>query len=181
MTDDDGTLDAEACESLSEQISLSGRPPHGAARPVAVPETRAVKRNNMTLSLSREVEQAAQIAILGGDDIAMEKDDRPPAAPLEVVKPDTVDGDKPPARGMLPLYFSCSIGVPQRHASHGSGHRSRQDRAVSRPLCQSRVQCIRPYASDPCFQGARWIVRRNMRLVRTLPHQRRFQDGGFQS
>ena len=29
------------------------------------------------------------------------------------------------------------------------------------------------------FQGARWIVRRNMRLVRTLPHQRRFQDGGF--
>jgi hypothetical protein len=106
MTDDDGTLDAESCKRLSEQISLSGRRPHGAARPVAVPETRAVKRNNVTLSLSREVEQAAQIAILGGDDIAMEKDDRLPAAPLEVVKPDTVDGDKPPARGMLPLYFS---------------------------------------------------------------------------
>ena len=77
MTDDDGTLDAECCKRLSEQISLSGRPPHGAARPVAVPETRAVKRNNMTLSLSREVEQPAQFEILGGNDIAMEKDDRP--------------------------------------------------------------------------------------------------------
>src|SRR5260370_39607312 len=105
MTDDDGTLDAESCKRLSEQISLSGRRPHGAARPVAVPETRAVKRNNVTLSLNREVEQAAQIAILGGGDIAMEKDDRLPAAPLAVVKPDTVDGNKPPASGTRPLYL----------------------------------------------------------------------------
>jgi hypothetical protein len=33
------------------------------------------------------------------------------------VKPDTVDSDEPPARRMLPLYFSCSIGVPERHHS----------------------------------------------------------------
>jgi hypothetical protein len=29
MTDDDGTLDAESCESLSEQIRLSGRSRQG--------------------------------------------------------------------------------------------------------------------------------------------------------
>ena len=157
------------CESLSDQISLSGRSPHGAARPVAIPKTRAVKRDNLTLPLTGEVEHPAQTAILGGDDITMEKDYWPPAALLEVVEPGTVDGNKPPARWMLPLYFSCAIGVPQRHASQGSRRRSRQDRAVSRPLCQRRIQCIRHYASDLWFQGARPIVRRNMRLVRTLP------------
>ena len=157
------------CESLSDQISLSGRSPHGAARPVAIPKTRAVKRGNLTLPLTGEVEQPAQTAIVGGDDITMEKDHWPPGALLEVAEPGTVDGNKPPARWMLPLYFSCAIGVPQRHASQGSSRRSRQDRAVSRPLCQSRVQCIRHYASDLWFQGARPIVRRNMRLVRTSP------------
>ena len=151
MTDDDGTLDAESCESLSEQIRLSGRSPHGAARPVAIPITRAVKRDNVTFPRTGEVEHPAQIAIFGGDDITVEKDYWPPPTLLEVVKPGTVDGDKPPARWMLPLYFSCSISVPQRHASHGSGRRSRQDRSVSRPLCQRRVQCIRHYASDLSF------------------------------
>jgi len=29
------------------------------------------------------------------------------------------------------------------------------------------------------FQGGRWILRRNMCLVRTLPIKRRFQDGGL--
>src|SRR5439155_5510524 len=81
MTDDDGTLDAESCESLSEQISLSGRGPHGAARPVAIPKTRAVKRDNVTLPLTGEVEQPAQIEILGCDDITMEKDYWPPPRP----------------------------------------------------------------------------------------------------
>jgi hypothetical protein len=71
MTDDDGTLDAEFYESLSEQISLSGRSPHSAARPVAIPKTRAVKRDNVTLPLTGEAEQPAQIEILGGDDITM--------------------------------------------------------------------------------------------------------------
>src|SRR5271154_5601091 len=118
MTDDNGTLDAEACESLSEQISLSGRSPHSAARPVAIPKTRAVKRDNVTLPLTGEVEQSAQIEILGGDDITMEKDYWPPSALLEVVELGTLDGNKPPARWMLPLYFSCPIGVPQSHASH---------------------------------------------------------------
>src|ERR1700730_1295128 len=100
MTDDDGTLDAESCESLSDQISLSGRSPHGAARPVAIPKTGAIKRDNVTLPLTGEVEQPAQIEILGGDDIAMEKDDWPPLALFEVVKPDTIDSDEPPARWM---------------------------------------------------------------------------------
>jgi hypothetical protein len=143
MTDDDGTLDAEFYESLSEQISLSGRSPHSAARPVAIPKTRAVKRDNVTSPLTGEAEQPAQIEILGGDDITMEKDYWAPSALLEVVELGTVDGNKPPARWMLPPYFSGSIGVPQSHASHGSGRRSRQDHAVSRPLCDSRVQCIR--------------------------------------
>jgi hypothetical protein len=71
MTDDDGTLDAEFYESLSEQISLLGGRPHGAARPVAIPKTRAVKRDNVTLPLTGEAEQPAQIEILGGDDITM--------------------------------------------------------------------------------------------------------------
>src|SRR6202030_2336780 len=87
MTDDDGTLDAEVCESLSEQIRLSGRSPYGAARPVAIPKTRAVKRDNVTLPFTGEVEQPAQIEILGGDDIVMEKDYWPSPAPLEVVLP----------------------------------------------------------------------------------------------
>jgi hypothetical protein len=36
------------------------------------------------------------------------------AAPalLEVVEAVPVDGNKLPARRMLPLYFSCPIGVP---------------------------------------------------------------------
>src|SRR5438477_12102766 len=181
MTDDDGTLDAEPCESLSDQISLSGRSPHGTARPVAIPKTRAVKRDNLTLPLTGEVEQPAQIAILGGDDITMEKDYWPPPTLLEVVEPGTVDGNKPPARWMLPLHFSCAIGVPQRHASHGSGRRSYQDRAVARPLCQRRVQCIRHYASDLCFSGCAVIVRRNMRLVRTLPMDEGSRTVAFQS
>ena len=122
------------------------REAHRAARPVAIPETGAVKRNNVTLSLSREVEQPAQFEILSGNDIAMEKDDRPSTAPLEVVKSDTVDSNEPPTRWMLPLYFSCSIGVPERHPSHGSGHRS--------------------------FSGCGTIVRRNIRLGRTLPIRR---------
>src|SRR4051812_12537019 len=67
MTDDDGTLDAEFYESLSEQISLSGRSPHSSARPIAMPKTRAVKRDNVTLPLTGEAEQPAQIEILGGD------------------------------------------------------------------------------------------------------------------
>src|SRR3954469_23434634 len=87
MTDDDGTLDAESCESLSEQISLSGGCPHGAARPVAIPKTRAIKRDNVKLPLTGEVEQPAQFAILGGDDITMKKDHWPRPAPLEVVEP----------------------------------------------------------------------------------------------
>jgi hypothetical protein len=148
VTDDDGTLDAEPCECLSQQISLPGGRPHRAGQPVAIPETGAVKRNNVTLSLSRKVEQPAQFEILGGNDIAMEKYDRPSTAPLEVVKSDTIDSNEPPTRWMLPLYFSCSIGVPERHPRHGSGNRSHQDRAVSRPLCQSCVQCIRHYTSD---------------------------------
>jgi hypothetical protein len=81
MTDDDGTLDAEPCESLSEHISLSGGSPHRAPRPVAIPKTRAVKRDNVTLPLTGEVEQPTQIAILGCDDITMEKDYWPPRAP----------------------------------------------------------------------------------------------------
>src|SRR5271155_137458 len=169
MTDDNGTLDAESCESLSEQISLLGGRPHDAARPVAIPKTRAVKRDNVTLPLTGEVEQSAQIEILGGDDITMEKYYWPPPALLKVMELGTLDGNKPPARWMLPLYFSCSKGVPQSHATHGSGRRSRQDRDVSRPLCHSRVPCIRHYGSDLGFQGARLIVRRNMHLVGTLP------------
>jgi hypothetical protein len=138
MTDDDGVLDAEFYESLSEQISLSGRGPHSAAWPVAIPKTRAVKRDNVTLPLTGEAEQPAQIEILGGDDITMEKDYwAAPRPVLEVVELGTVDGNKPPARWMLPPYFSGSIGVPQRHASHGGGRRSRQDRPISRPLCHS--------------------------------------------
>ena len=109
MTDDDGTLDAEACESLSEQISLSGRSPYGAARPVAIPKTRAVKRDNAILPFTGEVEQPAQIEILGGDDIAMEKDYWPSPAPFEVVEPEPVDRNKTPARWMFALYFSCAI------------------------------------------------------------------------
>src|ERR1700746_1233471 len=102
MTADDGPPDAEPCECLSQQISLPRGRPHRAARPVAIPETGAVKRNNVTLSLSREVEQPAQFEILGGNDIAMEKDDRPSTAPLEVVKSDTIDSNEPPTRWMLP-------------------------------------------------------------------------------
>ena len=103
MTDEDGTLDAEPYECLSQQISLPGGRPHRAGRPVAIPETGAVKRNNVTLSFSREVEQPAQFEILSGDDIAMEKDDWPPPALFEIVKPGIVDSDKPPTRWMLPL------------------------------------------------------------------------------
>ena len=98
MSDDDGTLDAESCESLSEQISLSGRSPHGAARPVAISKTRPIKRDNMTLPLTGEVEQPAQIAILGGDDVTMEKDYWPTLALLKVVEPGPVDCNKLPAR-----------------------------------------------------------------------------------
>src|SRR5437660_8379272 len=112
MTHDDGTLDAESCEGLSQQISLSGRSPHSAARPIAVPKPRAIKRDNVILPLTGEVEQPAQIAILGGDDITMEKDYWPPPTLLEVVEPGPVDGNKLPARWILPLYFSCAIGVP---------------------------------------------------------------------
>jgi hypothetical protein len=129
------------------RISLPGGRPHPAARPVAIPETWAVKRNNVTLSLSREVEQPAQFEILGGNDVAMEKDDRPSTAPLEVVKPDTLDSNEPPTSRMLPLCFSCSIGVPERHRRYG-GRPPRQDQSVSGPLCQSRVQRIRHYTFD---------------------------------
>src|ERR1700756_3709463 len=73
MTDDDGTLDAEPCECLSQQISLPGGRPHRAARPVAIPETGAVKRNNVTLSLSCNVEQPAQFEILGGTTLPWRK------------------------------------------------------------------------------------------------------------
>src|ERR1700741_136401 len=131
ITDDDGPLDAKPYECLSQQISLPGGRPHRAARPVAIPETGAIKRNNLTLSLSREVEQPAQFEILGGNDIAMEKDDRPSTAPLKVVKSDTVDSNEPPTRWMFPLYFSCSIGVPERHRCSG-GYRPRQYHPVSR-------------------------------------------------
>jgi hypothetical protein len=124
----------------------------------------------VTLPLTGEAEQPAQIEILGGDDITMEKDYwAAPSAVLEVVELGTVDGNKPPARWMRPPYFFGSIGVPQSHASRGGDRRSRQDHPVLRPLCHSRVQCIRHYASDLRFQGARLIVRRNMRLMRTLP------------
>ncbi len=110
MTDDDGTVDAEFCESLSEQISLSAGRPHGAPGPVAIPKTRAIKRDYVKLPLTGEVEQPAQLEILGGDNITMEKNYWPPLALFEIVKPGTVDGDKPPTRWMLLLCFSCSIG-----------------------------------------------------------------------
>src|SRR5260370_37517166 len=98
MTGGGGTVGCECCKRLSEQISLSGRRPHGAARPVAVPETRAVKRNNVTLSLSREVAQAAQIAILGGGDHAMGEEHSRPTVPLNVVRTSTAGSDKHPRK-----------------------------------------------------------------------------------
>ena len=121
----------------------------------AIPITRAVKRDNVTFPRTGEVEHPAQIAIFGGDDITVEKDYWPPATFLEVVKPSTVDGDKLPARWMLPLYFSCSIGVPQSRASHDSGRRSGQNRAISRPLCRRRRLVT---ASSLCqaIRRARW-------------------------
>ncbi len=91
MADDDGTLDAERFECSSQQIGLPLRRPHRAERPVAIPKTRPVKRDNATLPLSREIEQPAQREIIGRDDIAVEKEDRPTLASLEVVKPDTLD------------------------------------------------------------------------------------------
>src|SRR2546423_13003264 len=107
MTDNDRTLDAEFYESLTDQISLSGRSPHSAARPVAMPKTRAVKRDNVTLPLTGEAEQPAQIEILGGDDITVEKDYWTAPALLEVVKLGTVDGNKPPDRPPRSNRTSC--------------------------------------------------------------------------
>src|SRR6202043_3474601 len=126
--------------------------------------------------LTGEVEQPAQTAILGGDDITMEEDYWPPAALLEVVEPGTVDGNKPPIRWMLPLYFSCAIGVPQRHASHGSGRRSRYDRAVSRPLCHRRLRCIRHSASDLCFSGCEADCAPQHKPSENPTNRGRFQD-----
>jgi hypothetical protein len=42
--------------------------------PVDIPKTRAVKRDNVTLPITGEVEQSAQIEMLGSDDITVEKD-----------------------------------------------------------------------------------------------------------
>jgi hypothetical protein len=59
-------------------------------------------RSNATTRHCRSAARSsnAQFEILGGNDIAMEKDDRPPTALLEVVKPDTVDSNEPPARAI---------------------------------------------------------------------------------
>jgi hypothetical protein len=67
------------------------RRPHRAERLVAIPETRAVKRDDPTLSPSPEIEQPAQCEIIGRDNIAVEKEDRPTLASLVVVKPHTLD------------------------------------------------------------------------------------------
>jgi hypothetical protein len=139
MSDDDGTPHAERFECFSQQTGLPLRRPHRAKRPVAIPKTRAVKCDDSTLPPSREIEQPAQCEIIGRDDIAVEKEDGPTLASLEVVKRHTVDGDVPTAGRMLLLYLARSIGVPQRHRCHG-GHGTRQDHAVSRPICQRGAQ-----------------------------------------
>ena len=113
----------------------------------------------MTLPLTGEAEQPTQIEILGGNDITVEKDYwRAP----EVVKLGSVDGNKPPARWMFSPYFSGSIGVPQSNASHRSGRRPRQDRAVSRPLCHSRVVAFEELESLATEDeiAAEWAVAR---------------------
>ncbi len=87
----DGTAHAERFDCFSQQIGLPWRRPHRAERPVAIPETRAVKRDDATLPPSREIEQPTQREIIGRDDVAVEKEDRPTLASLEVVKPHTID------------------------------------------------------------------------------------------
>jgi hypothetical protein len=91
VADNDGTPHAERFECFSQQISLLLRRPHRAEGPVAIPKTRAVKRDNATLPPSRKIEQPAQCEIISCNDIAVEKEDRPTLAPLEVVKPHTFD------------------------------------------------------------------------------------------
>ena len=56
-----------------------------------IPKTRAVKCDNSTLPPRREIEQPAQREIIGRDDVAVEKEDRPPLALIEVVKPHALD------------------------------------------------------------------------------------------
>jgi hypothetical protein len=91
MANDDGTPHAERFECFSQQISLPLRRAHRAEGPVAIAKTRAVKRDDATLPPSREIEQPAQCEIIGCHDIAVEKEDRPTLASLEVVKPHTLD------------------------------------------------------------------------------------------
>ena len=181
MTDDDGTLDAEPCESLSEHISLSGGSPHGAPRPVAIPKTRAVKRDNVTLPLTGEVEQPTQIAILGCDDITMEKDYWPPRAPSRGSGAGSrrrqQTGREVDAPALLFLLDRCST-VPCQPWRRPPILPKPRRFAIALPESRSMHSPLR-VRSMFFFQGARWILRRNMRLVRTLPIKRRFQDGGL--
>ena len=64
VANDDGTAHAERFDCFSQQIGLPLRRPHRAERLVAIPEPRAVKRDDPTLSPSPEIEQPAQTMIL---------------------------------------------------------------------------------------------------------------------
>jgi len=91
MSDDDGTPHAERfeCFFAADRPAVEETTSRRAAG--CCTQIRSVKRDDATLQSSREIEQPAQCEIIGRDDIAVEKEDRPTLASFEVVKQRTVD------------------------------------------------------------------------------------------
>src|SRR6476469_2331747 len=106
----DGTVDTEASEGISEQLSLGSRTPCRTVGTVAVAKTRTVERNH-AMSLGHQVEHPASIEILCCDYVAVEQNDRGTFPPFNVMKADAIHGNELAGRRMLALRFPRAVDV----------------------------------------------------------------------
>src|SRR5690242_17177198 len=129
MAHHDRPLDPESLQGLVEQLRLLRRRPDSAARTGAVPEARAVERDD-PMSLGREVEDAADLPVLDHGAVAVEKHNRRAIAPLQIVEPNTVNLEKASSRRMVSLRpVRAGTREERRAAQRDRGHGRAQGHA----------------------------------------------------
>jgi hypothetical protein len=94
MADDDRPVDPEQSEHLWKDAGLRGGRPASAARPLAVTEPRPVHRYGAVLGCG-PIDDAADEEVLHHGAVAMQEDDGPAVAALNIVKTCSAGRDEP--------------------------------------------------------------------------------------
>jgi hypothetical protein len=119
-------LDAQCLEGTEQEIGLRRCTPCRALRPVAVAVARSVERDH-PVPLGHPVEDAAQHPVVRGNDVAVQKHDGWTLALLEIMQPDAIHLDEPPARRVPLLGLAGAPGVEDGD-SRQRGSRARYTR-----------------------------------------------------